>query len=374
MRKKNLLILTYSYIEIDTRVNRQILTLAENYNITLLSYGKADGKNVEHIELPRKNFVNRIVVLLWLLLKNYEKSYWKSSENKFVKQIKLLNKFDLIICNEIDTLPLAVSLFKNCPIYLDLHEYAPLELENSLLWNIIYRKYKHYLCKKYLKYPKVISTVSKMIADKYQSEFEVKNIKVIKNTPLYENLSVGLINHNIKLLFHGSASPERKLIKLIRILKRLDSRFTIDFYLYKQKVWYYYFVRIYSYFSQVQIHKPVPMESLSKNANSYDLGLIVYNNENFNVSAAMPNKLFEYIQGRIGVIVGTSSALKEFVEINKNGIYSEDEDLNDLAAKINALTIQDVIKYKKISNEIASQFCWEQEQKELQKCIRSVYT
>ncbi len=369
MIKKKILIISYSYIEIDTRVNRQISTLKDDYEITLMSYGESTYNDITHIKLPRKNNKNKLIVLILLLLQRYEKSYWASTENNYIKKVLGKNNFDLVICNEIDTVPVVVKFLNNIPIYLDLHEYAPLELENSLVWRLIFKKYKYYLCKTYLAYPKVISTVSRIIAEKYESEFQVKKLHVVKSTPHYENLTPREVSPLIKVIFHGAASPERKLTRLIKILRKLDSRFSIDFYLYKQKAWYFYVVKLLSLHSNIKVLDAIPMKLLSKNANFYDLGLIVYNNQNFNVSGAMPNKLFEYIQGRVGLIVGTSLSLQEFVKYHGNGIYSEEETLKDLTEKINRLSIEDISAFKKKSNELAPQFCWEKEESELLMCI-----
>ena len=63
------------------------------------------------------------------------------------------------------------------------------------------------------------------------------------------------------------------------------------------------------------------MHELPRMANDYDVGLYLLPPTNFNQRYALPNKFFEFIQGRLAIAIGPSPEMAKLVErSNADGV------------------------------------------------------
>lgn len=142
-------------------------------------------------------------------------------------------KFDLIVVQDIEMLPLAIRLKKKnkSKVLFDAREFYPREFENDLKFRIFYSKFRTKLCKIFLPLCDQVITVSPGLAEGYVRDFNI-HTTVIRSVPTYIPLPVNPVNSNkIKMVYHGAANKDRKLENMIDIFKFLDQRFTLDFYL-----------------------------------------------------------------------------------------------------------------------------------------------
>jgi hypothetical protein len=70
----------------------------------------------------------------------------------------------------------------------------------------------------------------------------------------------------------------------------------------------------------------------------------------------LPNKLFDFIQARLGIAIGPTPEMAEIVNHYENGVVADDFTPESLAAKMNELTHDDVIKFKLNSTRAAKDF------------------
>jgi hypothetical protein len=89
--------------------------------------------------------------------------------------------------------------------------------------------------------------------------------------------------------------------------------------------------------------------------NQYDLGVFLIPPVNFNYANTLPNKLFDFIQARLGVAIGPTPEMAAIVSRFGNGVVAEDFMPRHLAEKLNQLTADDVARFKQRSVEAAGQ-------------------
>ena len=104
---------------------------------------------------------------------------------------------------------------------------------------------------------------------------------------------------------------------------------------------------------RIRIVPPAPMRELAERINGYDLEIIFYRPLERNLEFALPNKFFEAVQGRLGVVVGESPAMAELVREHGIGVVVPGFEGTDLAAALDALTPDDVERIKAASHRAA---------------------
>ena len=80
-----------------------------------------------------------------------------------------------------------------------------------------------------------------------------------------------------------------------------------------------------------------------------------------NLRFALPNKLFESIQGRLGIVMGESPAMVEVVRAYGDGVVVEGWGSADLLRTLEALSYEDVVRMKAASDLAARTLNAEQE-------------
>jgi hypothetical protein len=137
---------------------------------------------------------------------------------------------DLIIANDIESLPLAIRIARGARVIFDAHEYSPREFEEALLWRIFFRKYICYLCNTYIPRVDGMMTVCQGIADAYEADTGLRPV-VVTNAPYYADLQPGLKGNGtrpIRMVHHGIANASRKIEYMIRMMEHMDPRFDLS--------------------------------------------------------------------------------------------------------------------------------------------------
>ena len=89
--------------------------------------------------------------------------------------------------------------------------------------------------------------------------------------------------------------------------------------------------------------------------NHYDIGVFLIPPINFNYANTLPNKLFDFIQARLGIAIGPTPEMASIVKSYGNGVVSDDFSPQSLGRKLNALTREDIIRFKKQSSLAAKE-------------------
>jgi len=359
---KKILILVFNDLHHDARVARQIHFLSEYYKVTIACFDspKEWPYEVFHIKKIKPGMATKAIGSLLLLAGFFETAYSLLYDFPTLRKQLLSRSFDLIISNDIESLPLAFKIKKTEKILFDAHEYAPRHFEDKLIWRIFFQRFNKYLCKKYL--PKVdeMITVGEGLAKEYAKHYPVKPI-VITNASHYAQLVPTDVNDKkIKLIHHGSANQSRKTEIMIEMMDYLDDRFTLDLMLLtptiankKTRNYLVHLKQLIQTNPKVKMIPAVAGSKVVESIHSYDIGIYILPPLNFNSANALPNKIFDFIQARLALAIGPTPEMAALVNTYDLGVVSEDFTAASLAKKINALTSLDIVRFKEQSNKAA---------------------
>jgi len=372
---QSILIISFSAIDRDPRVNRQIELFRNDYNLTVVGYSEKKNFDIElvNIERYKNSLLVKIISAILLVLGRYEKYYW--SQNYIQQAWEKLRgrQFDLILANDINSLPLAMKLAENTRrILFDAHEYSPREFEDRIVWKIFFQRYYYSLCASYIPEVDAMMTVCHGIAEEYNRHFGVDPV-VITNAPHYENLQPAKVKGDaIRIVHHGLAHRSRKIELMIEVFKQLDEKFSLDFYLVGDQEYIEHLKNQAKNITRIRFLPPVDMRMLSEISNKYDIGLFLLPPINFNYKMALPNKFFEYIQARLAIAIGPSVEMAKLVNQYECGVVADDFSPSSLAKVLNSLTAEKITYYKERSSEAAKIFCFERNAETIRKIVKQL--
>ncbi|MRR07513.1 MAG: hypothetical protein EG828_11365 [Deltaproteobacteria bacterium] len=198
-------------------------------------------------------------------------------------------------------------------------------------------------------------TVSDGIAEEYHRNYGIRSL-VITNAPPYHTLTPSPVrDQQIRLIHHGGAVPSRKLELMIEMMRHVDDRFTLDLMLVPSSRQYLKRLESLSQgIGNVRFVPPVPMPEIVSHINKYDMGLYILPDNSFNNWFALPNKIFEFIQARLGVAIGPSVEMARIVKNHGVGVVADSFKPRALAEKLNCLSSQDIRRFKERAHAAAS--------------------
>ena len=361
---KSILIIAFSDLNHDARVNRQINFLQDSYDLSVASFGSTSEKGIKSIKLKKikPRLFGKIIGGIALLTKLYSLAY-KIIYNRD-QYLKLLStkQYDLIIANDIETLPLAIEIARGSKILFDAHEYAPRHFEDKLIWRIFFSRFNQFLCKIYLPQTDAMLTVGKGLAREYALHFPVKPV-VLTNANYFKNITpVATKKDKIKLVHHGAANPSRQLELMIESLGYLDDRFSLDMILLtpsiankKTRKYLDKIKLLASKNPRVKILPPVKNSEVVNLIHNYDVGIFLLPPINFNYKNTLPNKLFDFVQARLAIAVGPTPEMADLVIKNDLGVVSSEFTAESFAKAISQLTHDKIDYFKEKSNQAAKE-------------------
>jgi glycosyltransferase involved in cell wall biosynthesis len=279
----------------------------------------------------------------------------------------LFRRFNIIIANDLDTLPgsFFASKIKFKQLAYDSHEYfteVP-ELVNRhiprKIWTVIERVLLPRIKHSY--------TVCESIAKTYNDLYGI-NMKVVRNVPYLINLVNRVKNHTNDsklILYQGSLNIGRGLEHIIDAMQYLENiklQIIGDGDITEQLK-----ERILKkgLSNKVELKGKIPFEELLDHTSKADLGIALEENIGLNYFYALPNKLFDYIQAGIPVLVSPFPEMQKIVNKYEIGSFYEHKTPELLAEKIlEIFKITDRYnKWKENTTVAAKDLCWENEEK-----------
>lgn len=364
------LVISFSDLARDPRVDRQIGFLQPHHQI--LAAGLAPPRHPvdEFIDLsvPSRSLGGRALGFVLLLTRRYDKHFWTHPNN--VSALERLSQVrpDVIVANDIDTLPIALKL--DAPVVFDAHEHAPSQLAEQWGWRALWRPRMSWLCRQHIPRASVMLTVGQALAEAYERETGARP-RVVTNAPHYENLEPTPVNEPIRVLHHGGAQPGRGLEEMVEAASLLDERFTTDFMLVES--WPGYrdrLIRLAGGNPRIRFPAAQPMHRLVQASNGYDVGIFLLPPVNLHRRYALPNKLFEYIQARLAVVIGPSPEMARVVRAYGCGIVTDDFEPETFATALNALDQTSVAAYKRASHAAARELSAEKNEEIVVGAVR----
>jgi hypothetical protein len=356
---KRVLVLVLSNLKHDARVMRQLSWLRETYAVTAVCFDADEMPNVKVIKIrqTKLTLLRKLVLGMALGARTYRIAYWLFHDYKYLAKKLERDSFDFIVANDIDTLPLAFYLCRNSKVVFDAHEYAPRHFENNRIWKTFFQPFYIHLCKKYIPKTSAMLTVGQGLASEYQKNFGVQPVIITNATGFVEITPSPIISDRIRLIHHGIANPSRRLELMLELMKHLDDRFTLDLILMtsdfasaQTRSYIENFKRIAMADRRIKVLPAVKSHQVVHTINAYDIGVFLIPPVNFNYANTLPNKLFDFIQARLGIAIGPTPEMAAIVNTYQNGVVAANFEPTALAEKLMTLSIEDLALFKSRSD------------------------
>jgi len=175
----SLLILSFSPIRSDPRVLKQVELFKGKYKVSTCAYGDAPDGVDEHFALPddSRGWPSDKV---GLISRRYTRVYDGLPAVQSARAILPKGSCDVVLANDLNTLPLAFELEPRLGVHADLHEFAPREKEDNLKWRLFIAPFMRWLCSRYLHLAASVTTVSQGIAEEYTKDYGMP-VRVVTN-------------------------------------------------------------------------------------------------------------------------------------------------------------------------------------------------
>ncbi len=351
-----ILVLSFSPIAADARVLKQVALLAATHDVTTCGYGPAPEGVARHLELPSDAPVAWHRAKLALVTRRYRAVYDGSAAIRAARRLLASeDPFDVVLANDVESVPLALELSPRCGVHADLHEYAPRQNEDDRRWRLVVAPYIRWLVRRFVARAASVTTVGQGLADEYRREFGIEADVVVNATPLARLAPSPLTDDRpIRLVHTGAGLRNRHLEVMIDAVATATRPVTLDIYLTPNNPDYLGELRACADgVAGVRLLDPLPYAELVPTINAYDVGVFVLPPVNFNYRWALPNKLFDFVQARLGVIVGPSPEMARVVTEHGLGVVTDDFTSVGLARVLDTLTPEDVRGWKVAAHEAA---------------------
>ncbi len=351
----------------DTRVLKTAKTLANaDYNVEVIAHGnKALSKEEqkENFKIRRFSYLDRKITSSILgKLKAYIK-YAKQS-------IKHCKEFDVLHCNDLNTLPIATIIKllhnKKLKIIYDAHEY---ETETIGLSGIK-KKIIYLVEKKLIKYADEVITVSNSIANEYSKLYNIQKPKIVLNAPPYKQINKHDLfreqfnidkNKNI-FLYQGGLTKGRGIEILLEAFSQIQDKNNVIVFMgygnLQEQVIQYAKNKENIYF-----HKAVSSDILLNYTSSADFGISTIEDTCLSYKYCLPNKMFEYIMAGLPVLTSNLVEMKKIVNQYNIGAVVEENSVEGIIEGIKKIIKLEKGELHKNLEEVKEIFNWHEQEK-----------
>lgn len=339
----------------DQRVHRIATTLTgAGYTVTLI--GRVLSHSPQLLPRPYRCLRMRLMFKRGMLF------YAEFNIRLFFKL--LIINADAVTANDLDTLPGAwlATVFTRKKLVYDSHEYytqVP-ELQSRGTKRKIWERAERFLVPR----AHACMTVCQSIADIYRTAYR-RPFAVVRNLPLYSQFPVmppSIPHHTI--LYQGSVNTGRGLDLMIDAMPMIPGAQLLivgggDVLARLQDK-----VAEMNIGDKVRFAGRVPFEALRSYTLNAQLGISLEENLGLNYYYALPNKLFDYIQCSVPVLVSDLPEMRRIVSHYGVGRILEQRTPEALARICIEMLGNDTLRQQWQANarDAARELCWENEQ------------
>ncbi len=363
METPGILILALSNLRHDARVARQISFLKDRYRVTVVCFGADDQSGYEKIVIspPLLTLRKKLASSILLLTGQYRTAHRLLYPYSSIGSALQGRTFDLVIANDVETLPIAFGLFPKTKVMFDAHEYAPRHFEDRWVWRVFFQRFTVHLCRTHIPNLAAMTTVCQGLAEEYEKNFGTKPVVLTNASRFHELAPSPTPVDRVRMIHHGGANPSRRLEWMIDAVDLLDERFTLDLMLIsppmanrKTRGYLERLKQRVRNHPRVRILDPVRSEDVVNAIHQYDVGLFLIPPINFNYANTLPNKLFDFIQARLAIAIGPTPEMARLVRKYDLGIMSDDFTAQSLSAALSALSAERIQYFKVQSAKAAA--------------------
>lgn len=363
MPRPSLLILSFSPIAADARVLKQVRLFAGRYDVTTCGFGPAptgDGLDgVRHVEIPAEHaslaLDGRLITLRAYPLVERRTPAVVGANRALADAGLGRGAFDVVLANDVESVPLALRLRPRRGVHADLHELTTRLHEENPAWMRRIAPYQRWLCRRHVRRARSVTTVSEGLARGYAEDAGLTASVVVNATP-FADLEPTTVADDapLRLVHSGAGLANRHLEILVDAVALTRANVTLDLFLTPNDPAYLSRLRaLADGVPGVTLHEPVPYAELVMTLARYDVGVFVLPPVNASYARALPNKLFDFVQARLGVIVSPNDEMAALVRRHGLGSVTSGYTARDLADVLDGLSAVDVRRWKAASHASA---------------------
>jgi len=365
MKKKVILSVTNDLVS-DQRVHKMTTSLTKfGYEVTLVGREFKDSRS-----LNRDYKTNRFRLL-------FNTKVWFYAEyNIRLFFFLLFHNYDIYVANDLDTLlpNFLISKLKNKKLVYDSHELfceVP-ELTSRPKIRKVWLSIEEWI------FPKLnnVITVNSLIAGIYSNKYNVgvntiRNIApTLVNKSIDEELSKRVKGSNRMLILQGAGiNKDRGAEEIVEAMQYIEG---VILYiigsgdvitLLKETI------KDKKLTEKVKLLERMPYGELLEYTKIADIGVSLDKGTNDNYEYSLPNKVFDYMQAGIAILVSNRRVVSKLISDNDLGIVVDSHNPRVLAEKIKYMLSDEkqLLKWKQNSNLASITYCWENEEKELKR-------
>jgi glycosyltransferase involved in cell wall biosynthesis len=290
----------------------------------------------------------------------------------------LFRKADVILANDLDTLPAAflVSRIRRKRLVYDSHEYFT---EAEGLTGRPFQKGVWKAIERFI-FPRLshVYTVNESIASIYRKQYHVP-VQVVRNVPEYKPMSsvksrseLQLPEEKPLLILQGAfIDPDRGGRELVEAMQYLPGVHLLIVGSGRDMPAIDAMIAELNLGDRITRLPRLPYEELRHYTANADIGLSLDKPVHLNYTYSLPNKLFDYLHAGIPVIASDLPELRRIVGEYQVGMLLSDITPHSIAAAVtSALASSDLNKWKANAREAARELNWQNES----EVLRQIYS
>ena len=357
-----IIVSVFNNLYTDKRVEKVCKTLSQNgYNVELI------GNNWRGQPPLARNYpVTRLQLRSKILRFAYLEFQWKLYQHL----LKTADNKCILLSNDLDTLlpNFLVSKKLRIPLVFDSHE---IFTEMPSVAGRFTQKIWRFLEKKLLPKIRYMITASESYADWFVKTYEISRPVVVQNFPVYRKFSKNTrFNEQKILIYQGVINPSRGLDKLIPAMAEIPNAKLWIAGNGPKKTEYEQLTKKLGLAKNIEFLGQIFPEKLREITQLADVGLSIEENNGLSYYFSLPNKISDYIQARIPVVVSDFPEMKKIV--NEFQVGETISNHSELAEKIKKLLEKAPEFYRENLEKAAAQLCWEKEEPQLLNLFRKV--
>ena len=366
--KKKIIVSVTNDIYTDQRVRRVCeFLVANDYDVTLV------GRKLKHSKPLLKTTYKTKRFPLWFT----KGALFYATYNLRLFFYLLFRKADVLLSNDLDTLYAnhwAKKFKRNCRLVYDSHEYfigVPELIDNPKIQN-----FWRFIEKRTLPKADAMYTVNESIADLYRKEYN-REIKVVRNISDAKKIKLSLTKKELGLpedkkivIIQGAGiNIDRGGEEMIEAIQHVENAILIfvgdgDVIPSLKKK-----VAENHWEDKVKFFGKRPYDELMNFTKHSDVGISIDKDTNINYRFSLPNKIFDYINAGIPLLVSDLTEIKKIVNTYEVGLIIPNHEPKVIAESLKKL-LENPELYSKFADntkKAAKELTWANECKVLEE-------
>ncbi len=354
--KNKVIVSVFSNLYTDQRVEKVCQSLLEKgFEILLIGndWGGAQSMSrpYEFYRIPIKS-------------KSLKTAYPEFMLKLYQELKKRADKNTILLSNDLETIipNYKISEQLNIPMVFDSHEMFS---EMPSVQGKLSQKVWRWIERHYFPKMKNMMTASDSYADWFVKTYNIKRPVVVRNLPKYQNTSQEESNAPKVILYQGWLNYSRGIDKAIMAMQYIDNAVLKIAGGGPMEDEFRAIAAQYNVVDKVEFLGKLYPSDLRKITPTADVGLSIEENKGLSYYYSLPNKISDYVQAKVPVVVSDFPELAKIAKGYEVGETIDNHDAKHLAEKINVVLENGKAFYKNHLDKAAKDLCWENEEQKL---------